>query len=139
MNLREWVDTELNEMARRTDVINFDAIEKTMKDLEKVGIDLTKYTLDEIKLAFFLAIDDTTKQEPHQKEVMKRWKPSASAEPDANYRAYRKKIDSLLGLDIAQLRKPGKEKLSFIDLFNLKKDSKEYKQAVDKELIVPVR
>lgn len=139
MKLREYVDNELNEMARRADIVNFDAIEKTMKQLKSVGIDLTKYTLDEIKLAFFLAIDDTTKGEQHQKNVMLRWKPSASSEPDANYRAYRKKIETLIGLDAAEVRKSGNEKLTFLDLYNLTKDSPEYKTVVKKELIVPVK
>lgn len=139
MKLREYVDNELNEMARRADIVNFDAIEKTMKQLKSAGIDLTKYTLDEIKLAFFLAIDDTTKGEQHQKNVMLRWKPSASSEPDANYRAYRKKIETLIGLDAAEVRKSGNEKLTFLDLYNLTKDSPEYKTVVKKELIVPVQ
>lgn len=139
MNLKEYVDNELNEMARRADIVNFDAIEKTMKQLKSAGIDLTKYTLDEIKLAFFLAIDDTTEGEQHQKNVMLRWKPSSSSEPDANYRAYRKKIETLIGLDAAEVRKAGNEKLTFLDLYNLTKDSPEYKTAVKKELIVPVQ
>jgi hypothetical protein len=139
MNIKEWVDNEINEMARRSDIVNFDAIEKTMKQMKSAGIDLTKYTLDEIKLAFFLAIDDTTKGEQHQKNVMLRWKPSASSEPDANYRAYRKKIETLLDLDAAEVRKAGNEKLTFLGLYNMTKDSQEYKKDVKKELIVPVK
>jgi len=112
MNLVKLIDKEveekmLNEMALRKDLVDLDAIKKTMSELESAGIDLSKYSFDEITSAFFFYLDEIVRGESpkHQAEVMKYWKPSSKSEPDANYRAYRDKLMKLLKLNVEEINK----------------------------------
>jgi hypothetical protein len=98
----------LNEMALRKDLVNLPDIKKTMEELESAGIDLSKYSFDEITSAFFFYLDEILRgeSEKHQLEVMKYWKPSGkSSEADANFRAYRAKLMKLLNLGIEEISK----------------------------------
>ena len=83
MNLIKLVEAAveekmLNEMALRKDLVNLPDIKKTMEELESAGIDLSKYSFDEITSAFFFYLDEILRgeSEKHQLEVMKYWKPS---------------------------------------------------------------
>lgn len=113
MNLIKLVEAAveekmLNEMALRKDLVNLPDIKKTMEELESAGIDLSKYSFDEITSAFFFYLDEILRgeSEKHQLEVMKYWKPSGkSSEADANFRAYRAKLMKLLNLGIEEINK----------------------------------
>lgn len=108
--------TMLTEMARRLDLINLDKVKDAMKTMESAGIDLSKYSLNEIQAAFFNFyeelvggdLDTVEGRIKHINGVMSYWKPSASGlektvgksgivrgTTDWNYRAYKEKYTDM--------------------------------------------
>lgn len=108
--------TMLTEMARRTDLINFGKIGDALKTIESAGIDLSKYSLNEIQAAFFNFYEEIAGGDmetvdgriKHAAGVMAYWKPSASGKEqtigksgivrgttDWNYRGYKEKYTDM--------------------------------------------
>lgn len=108
MDMVKFIDAQIiNEMALRKDLVNVDDIKTIMEELKSNGIDLSKYTYDEITTAFFFYLDDllrgTTKA--HQAEVMKYWKPSQkTTDISSSYNEYRNKLMTLLKFDIEHVK-----------------------------------
>lgn len=104
MEFTKFIEREmLNEMALRKELLNLEQVQETLKKLESAGVDIHKFTLDEITMAFFFHLDDSIRGETaqHQQEVMKYWKPAKKGtEADANYRQMRDKYIKLMNLGI---------------------------------------